>query len=47
MVTVIERTTNSIINVQVIKDAGITAKWLIALSTMADDCQCTNAEDCS
>ena len=47
MVTVIERTTNSSINVQVIKDAGITAKWPVALSTMADDCQRTNAEDCS
>ncbi len=47
MVAVIERTTNNVINVQVIKDAGSTAKWPIALSTMADDCQRTNAENCS
>lgn len=47
MVTVIDLTIISIINVQLIKDAGITAKWPIALSTMADDCQRTNAEDCS
>ena len=43
--TVIERTINSVINVQLIKDAGSTAKWLIALSTMADDCQRTNPEN--
>ena len=47
MVTVIHRTTNRIINVQLMKDARIAAKWPIALSTMADDCQRTNAEDCS
>ncbi len=47
MVAVIERTTNNVINVQVIKNAGSTAKWPIALGTMADDIQRTNAEDCS
>jgi len=46
-VTVIARTINNVINVQLIKDAGSRAKWLIALSKMADDCQRTNAEDCS
>jgi len=44
---VIERTINNVINVQFIKDAGSQAKWLIALSVMADDCQRTNAENCS
>ena len=47
MVTVIERTTNSVINVQLMKGAGSTAKWPIALSTMADDSERTNAENCS
>ncbi len=45
MVKVIYRTTNSVINVELIRDAGITAKWPIALSTMADDSQRINAED--
>ena len=44
---VIERTINNVINVQLIKDAGSRAKWLIALSVMAEDCQHTNGENCS
>lgn len=44
---VIARTINNVINVQLIKDAGSRAKWLIALSVMADDCQRTKAENCS
>jgi len=44
---VIDHTINNVINVQLIKDAGSRAKWLIALSVMADDGQRTNAENCS
>ncbi len=36
---------NSVIDVQIVYDAGIAAKWLIVLSTMADDCQGIKAED--
>jgi hypothetical protein len=46
-VTVIARTINNVINVQLVKDAGSKAKWLISLSIMADDGQRTNAEDCN
>jgi len=45
--TVIDRTIKNVINVQLVKDACRRAKWLIALSIMADDSQRTNAEDCS
>ena len=42
---VIYLTTSSVTNVQLMRDAGIVAKWPMVLSKMANDCQCKNPDD--
>ena len=38
-------TTNSVTNVQLMRDAGIVAKWPMVLSEMAHDCQRKDPDD--